>query len=72
MIVKRNLYINTHIKGAIIYDNHMANYTLLSMVRQWGGTDRDIFKFEASQVYTVSSKPARATQHSETLLKRYS
>ena len=63
MIVKRNLYINTHIKGAIIYDNHMANYTLLSMVRQWGGTDRDIFEFEASQVYTVSSRAVQSCNH---------
>lgn len=64
MTFKRNLYIN--IKGAIIYDNHMANYTLLSKVRQWGRTDRAIFKFEASQVYTVSSRLSKvATTENE-------
>ena len=38
----------------------------------WSQRQVDLKEFEASLVYTVSSKPARATQHSETLLKRYS
>lgn len=70
MTFRRNLYINTN-KGAIIYNNHMANYTLLSMVRHWGGTERDIFKFEASQGCIIRQCPQNKTvqkpQHSISL-----
>lgn len=48
----------------------MSQASVLPLGMDAGGTDRQIFEFEASLVYTVKSRPARAIKRLCLLKKR--